>query len=71
MIKGFGTEYRPTTFFRCRDGEARVICGCFYGTIAEFREQVKQTGNGKVADEYLKIADLMEYHYKEDSGING
>ena len=71
MIKGFGTEYRPTTFFRCRDGEARVICGCFYGTIAEFREQVKQTRNGKVADEYLKIADLMEYHFKEDSGING
>lgn len=71
VIKGFGTEYRPTTFFRCRDGEARVTCGCFYGTIAEFREQVKRTREGKVANEYLKIADLMEYHFKEDGEING
>ena len=71
VIKGFGTVYRPTTFFRCRDGEARVTCGCFYGTIDEFREQVKRTREGKVANEYLKIADLMEYHFKEDGGING
>ena len=71
VIKGFGTEYRPTTFFRCRDGEARVTCGCFYGTIAEFREQVKRTREGKVANECLKIADLMEYHFKEDGEING
>lgn len=71
VIKGFGTVYRPTTFFRCRDGEARVTCGCFYGTIDEFREQVKQTREGKVANEYLKIADLMEYHFKEDGEING
>lgn len=71
VIKGFGTVYRPTTFFRCHDGEARVTCGCFYGTIDEFREQVKRTRKGKVADEYLKIADLMEYHFKkEDSGEN-
>lgn len=71
VIKGFGTVYRPTTFFRCRDGEARVTCGCFYGTIDEFREQVKRTREGKVANEYLKIADLMEYHFKEDGEING
>lgn len=71
VIKGFGTVYRPTTFFRCHDGEERVTCGCFYGTIDEFREQVKRTRKGKVADEYLKIADLMEYHFKkEDSGEN-
>ena len=71
VIKGFGTVYRPTTFFRCHDGEARVTCGCFYGTIDEFREQVKRTRKGKVADEYLKIADLMEYHFKEEnSGEN-
>lgn len=71
VIKGFGTVYRTTTFFRCHDGEVRVTCGCFYGTIDEFREQVKRTREGKVADEYLKIADLMEYHFKkEDSGEN-
>ena len=38
----------------------------FYGTIDEFREQIKRTREGKVADEYLKIADLMEYHFKKE-----
>ena len=66
LIKGFGTRYRNTTFFRCEDGNVRVTCGCFYGTIEEFREQVKRTRSGKVAEEYLLVADLMEYHFKED-----
>lgn len=65
-IKGFGTVYRTTTFFRCQDGAVRVTCGSFYGTIDEFREQIKRTREGKVADEYLKIADLMEYHFKKE-----
>lgn len=64
-IKGFGTVYRTTTFFRCQDGAVRVTCGSFYGTIDEFREQIKRTREGKVADEYLKIADLMEYHFEK------
>lgn len=65
-IKGFGTVYRTTTFFKCQDGAVRVTCGSFYGTIDEFREQIKRTREGKVADEYLKIADLMEYHFKKE-----
>lgn len=65
-IKGFGTCFRTTTFFRCKDKLVRVCCGCFYGTIDEFREQVKNTRSGKVANEYLMIADLMEAHFKEE-----
>lgn len=65
-IHGFGTQFRTTTFFRCKDKEIRVSCGCFYGTISEFREQVKRTRKGKVAEEYLMIADLMEKHFKEE-----
>ena len=64
-IKGFGTNYRNTTFFRCKDDLVRVKCGCFFGTIPEFREQVKKTRKGKIADEYLMIADLMEMHFKK------
>lgn len=64
-IKGFGTNYRNTTFFRCKDDLVRVKCGCFFGTIPEFREQVKKTRKGKIADEYLIIADLMEMHFKK------
>lgn len=65
-IHGFGTQFRTTTFFRCKDKEIRVSCGCFYGTISEFREQVKRKRKGKVAEEYLMIADLMEKHFKEE-----
>lgn len=65
-VKGFGTEYRTTTFFKCKDGIARVKCGCFYGDLEEFRNQVKNTRKGKIAEEYLMIADLMEKHFKEE-----
>ena len=65
-IKGFGTEFRNTTFFRCKDDKIRVRCGCFYGDIDEFRKQVKRTREGKIAKEYLMIADLMEYHFSKE-----
>ena len=66
VIKGFGTCCRPTTFFRCQDKTVKVSCGCFLGTIDEFRNQVKNTRGGKIAKEYLMIADLMELHFSED-----
>ena len=66
-IKGFGSEFRATSFFRCVDGLVRCQCGCFYGTLDEFRKKVKEThGNSKFAKEYLAIADLMEMHFKEE-----
>ena len=65
-IRGFGTEFRTTTFFRCKDGTVRVRCGCFYGDLEQFRKQVKATRKGKIAEEYLMIADLMEKHFKEE-----
>ena len=65
-IHGFGTQFRTTTFFRCKDKQIRVSCGCFFGTIPEFREQVKNTRNGKIAEEYLMIADLMEKHFVKE-----
>lgn len=66
-IHGFGTQFRTTTFFRCKDKKVRVACGCFFGTIPEFREQVKDTRKGKIAEEYLVIADLMEKHFEVKS----
>ena len=63
IVSGFGSTYRTSTFFRSRDGKIKVTCGCFYGTIDEFREQVKKTREGEIAEEYLMIADLMEKHF--------
>lgn len=66
LVSGFGIEFRTTTFFRCDDDNIRVSCGCFFGTIREFREQVKNTRSGKIAEEYLAIADLMEKHFEKE-----
>ena len=67
LIKGFGSKFRATSFFRCVDGLVRCQCGCFCGTVDEFRSKVREThGNSKYAKEYLMIADLMELHFKED-----
>ena len=64
-IQGFGRKRRTTTFFRQKDGKIGVKCGCFYGTIDEFRQKVKEThGSSKHAKEYLMIADLMEMHFE-------
>ena len=66
-VKGFGRKKRNTTFFRCKDEKIRVVCGCFFGDLDEFREKVKEThGDGKMAKEYLSIADLMEMHFCEE-----
>lgn len=66
-LQGFGSAYRSTTFFRTIDGGIGVQCGCFYGTLAEFREKVKEThGDSKKAKEYLMIADLMEYRFSSE-----
>ena len=68
-VKGFGHESRSTTFFRLKSGEIGVRCGCFYGTIEQFRGKVKETHeNSKYAKEYLMIADLMELHFEHEEG---
>ena len=63
LVQGFGTEFRCTTFYRGKNKKIMVNCGCFHGDLEEFRKQVKETRNGKIAKEYLMIADLMEYHF--------
>ena len=69
IIKGFGRKYRNTTFFRQKDGSIGVVCGCFYGTLDEFRKKVREThGESKYAKEYLMIADLMEMHFDRSEG---
>ena len=64
---GFGSVNRTTTFFRIKDGGIGVRCGCFYGTLGEFRAKVREThGDGKLAQEYLMLADLMEMRFRRE-----
>ena len=65
-ISSFGSKNRHTTFFRCKDDTIKVICGCFTGTLDEFRDKVKEThGDNKYAKEYLLAADLAELKFSE------
>ena len=65
---GFGSINRTTTFFRLKDGGVGVRCGCFYGTLQEFRDKVRKThGETKKAKEYLMLADLMELRFKKEN----
>ena len=63
----FGSENRTTTFFHTKDDGISVRCGCFYGTLDEFREKVKERhGDSRLAKEYLMLADLMEFRLSKD-----
>ena len=60
-ISLFGSRNEYTTFFRCKDSRIKVKCGCFTGTLDEFRNKVKEThGDNQYAKEYLLAADLVE-----------
>ena len=60
-IVNFGSMPRYTTFFKCKDDNIKVNCGCFNGTLDEFREKVKKTHkHSKYAKEYLMAADLAQ-----------
>ena len=69
-VKGFGRFFRTTTFFRKEDKDIGVSCGCFYGTLDEFRDKVREThGDSKTAKEYLMLADLMEYKFSREMDV--
>ena len=62
-FSGFGSENRTTYAFNCQDG-IWVRCGCFSGSLEEFREKVRERhGNTALALEYLAIADLIERRF--------
>ena len=70
-VHGFGSCFRTTTFFRTKEGSVGVKCGCFYGTLEEFRKKVKETHKEtKTAKEYLMLADLMEYRFSGEEKVD-
>ena len=62
LIGRIGSRNDFTTFFKNKGGGISVKCGCFCGTIAEFRERVKKThgADTKHAKIYKVAADLAE-----------
>ncbi len=61
VIGPIGSRNGFTTFYRAQDSCIRVGCGCFRGTIDEFRIKVANThGSNRYAAEYQVAADLAE-----------
>lgn len=64
-LKGFGSCNRSTTMFKGKNGNICVSCGCFYGTLQEFENKVKEThGNSKFAREYLALVEAAKIHFE-------
>ena len=58
-IAPIGSRDDATTFFKTKDNNICVTCGCFYGTIDEFLERVSEThGENKHAKAY-KLACML------------
>lgn len=65
---GFGSSYRQTTAFIDSKIGIRVVCGCFTGSLSEFREQIIKTygDNSKHGKLYLGMANMIEYRLSEE-----
>lgn len=67
--KGLGSRYQNTTFFKCKNGDIYVICGCFEGNLDEFTKKVKIThGDSKYAKEYLAMVEVVKIHFENENG---
>ncbi|MHB1954729.1 MAG: hypothetical protein ACYCOU_13370 [Sulfobacillus sp.] len=63
-IDGAGSANRKTYFFNTENGII-VRCGCFKGSLEDFRERVKETHeNSEHAHDYLAFADLVAAKWK-------
>lgn len=68
-VKGLGSRYRNTTFFKCKNGDIYVTCGCFEGNLDEFTKKVKIThGDSKYAKEYLAMVEVVKIHFENENG---
>ena len=63
-IIGLGSVHRATIVYRTQEDGIEIVCGCFRGNLEQFREQVINTREGKVRDEYLKFAELIEIYFR-------
>ena len=68
-ISEFGRKNSTTTFYLSKNNIIMVDCGCFHGTLEEFRLAIRHTHckNGVLSplgDEYMDIVNLMEKRFK-------
>ena len=60
-IGAIGSRNATTTFYKTKGKEIFVACGCFNGSMADFRAKVVETHSGtKHEAHYLKACELAE-----------
>ena len=60
-IGAVGSRNDTATFFRCRDGSIKVVCGCFFGNLDEFAKKVRKThGDNDHAKVYMLAIDMAK-----------
>ena len=60
-IGAIGSRNDTATFFRCRDGSIKVVCGCFFGNLDEFAKKVRKThGDNDHAKVYIFAIDMAK-----------
>ena len=63
VIGPIGSRNAFTTFFRTKDRDIKVACGCFLGTTYEFLEKVKKThGDSKYGVVYRAAVEVALAH---------
>ena len=62
-FSGFGSEFRTTTAFIDKEIGIRIVCGCFTGTLEQFRAKIVSTHgeDSKNGILYLGMANMIEY----------
>lgn len=66
-IAPIGSRNDATTFFKTKDNNIGVTCGCFTGTIDDFLEAVNEThGENKHAKAYKLACELARVQILED-----
>lgn len=62
-IRGLGSMNRATTVYKGING-IMVVCGCFIGSLNEFKSRVHETHYGTVYEkEYNALIDLIKIHF--------
>lgn len=66
-LNSIGSRYETITAFRTKDGAIWIKCGCFTGTLDEFKAKVEEThGDNKYGREYKAAIELIKIHFEKE-----
>ena len=68
VVSPIGSRRDTTTFFKCKDESVKVSCGCFIGTLDEFKDKVIETHkDNQYAKQYLPAIEIAKSKFQKES----